>query len=164
VPTFVATYLEDALRVVLAALAILVIGIVLWLLLDLLRDALGIETPTVGLLSTAVIALFAPMVGGYASTRFITPISLTHAVLAGAIVSVLYVFIFTTGLGLPVVVWWQRRALPPPSEQLMVALQARRLTIAGGDREVGSVAAGAGRQCAPAALIGRLRAAPQLHR
>jgi hypothetical protein len=26
------------------------------------------------------------------------------------------------------------------------------------------VAAGAGRQCAPAALIGRQRAAPQLHR
>jgi hypothetical protein len=97
VPTFVATYLADALRVVLAALAILVIGIVLWLLLDLLREALGIETPTVGLLSTAVIALLAPMVAGYASARFITPISLTHAALAGAIVSALYVFIFTTG-------------------------------------------------------------------
>ena len=33
-----------------------------------------------------------------------------------------------------------------------------------GSVTVGSVAAGAGRQCAPAAPIGRLRAAPQLHR
>jgi hypothetical protein len=29
---------------------------------------------------------------------------------------------------------------------------------------LGSVAAGAGRECAPAAPIGRLRAVPQLHR
>jgi hypothetical protein len=43
-------------------------------------------------------------------------------------------------------------------------VSTRGLTIVGGAVTLGSLAAGAGRQYAPAAPIWRLRAAPQLHR
>jgi hypothetical protein len=96
--TLVAGYLAHALRVLLAALAMLAIAIALWLLVGILTALLGVRSPTLVLVSAGLIALVALIVGGYISAKRITPNSLLHAALAGTVASLLYVCIFTTGL------------------------------------------------------------------
>lgn len=91
-------YLIHALRAVLAALTMIVFGAVTWFLVGVVSGILGTQTPTFVLISTSLIALTALVAGGYVSARNITPDSVSHAAVAGAMVSLLYVLLFTSGL------------------------------------------------------------------
>jgi hypothetical protein len=91
-------YLNHALRAVLAALAMIAVGAVLWFVVGAVSGTLGFQTPSFVLISTGLIALTALVAGGYVSARNIVPNSVSHAAIAGALVSLLYVSLFTSGL------------------------------------------------------------------
>jgi hypothetical protein len=73
------------------------VGVTLWLLVGIVTGLIGMQTPTVVLASTAVIAVIAILAGGYVSVQRITPNSLLHPVLAGIAVSMLCLSISTKG-------------------------------------------------------------------
>ena len=82
--TFIAAYLVHAARVAFAACAMLVAGGAIWFVLGVLTAVAGVQTGTVVLVSMAVVVLGAVAVGSYVSTRYITPNSILHPVVAAA--------------------------------------------------------------------------------
>jgi hypothetical protein len=93
----ITSLLFHTLRVVLAALAMLVIAFCLWLLIGLTSSVLGIQTPALIMISAVAIAVVACAVGGYVSSRYITARSLFHPAAAAVALGAAYAAFFTRG-------------------------------------------------------------------
>ena len=103
--TFLAAYLVHGFRVALAALTMVLLGVVLWLLFGIGSATIGLRTPV--LVFAFAAATFAA--GGFVSARYITPGSVIHPVIAAVAVAVLCIAMWSAGdvsplyVGVPVV-------------------------------------------------------------
>src|SRR5882757_204609 len=89
--------LVHLLRILLAAVAMLLPALILWLLVGITSAGLGIQSPTFVLISVGLIAAITFASGGYLSARYITPQSWLHPVTASLGLVLLYLSAFTTG-------------------------------------------------------------------
>jgi hypothetical protein len=85
------------LRILLAAVAMLLSALVLWLLVGITSAGLGVQSPTFALVSVGVIAVITFATGGFLSARYITPRSWLHPVMASLAIVLLYLSVFTAG-------------------------------------------------------------------
>jgi hypothetical protein len=93
----IVSFLFHAFRVVLAAVTMLVVAFGLWVLIGTTTAILGIQSPTLVLLSAIAISVAAFSGGGYVSARYITARSLLHPTLAAGVLAGIYESIFTRG-------------------------------------------------------------------
>jgi hypothetical protein len=128
-------YLAHLFRILLAAVTMLLLALILWLLAGPTSTILGVQSPTFVLVSVGLIAAIAFATGGYVSARYITPRSWLHPVLASVIMSLFYLTMFSSGnvgaldFGIPLIaaVFDRRRRRARPTH---VAFEkfARRIT------------------------------------
>jgi hypothetical protein len=100
VDTSLAAYLVHALRVLLAALTMIGIGLALWLLLGVVTSVLGLQEflgPKSALAIVVTVSLLPIFGGGYVSARYITPNSVLSPILAGIVLALLYGWAFASG-------------------------------------------------------------------
>jgi hypothetical protein len=93
----IAAFLTHAARVAFAAGAMLGVGGLLWLAIGVITALAGIQTGTVVLVSTALIALAGIGAGSYISVRYITPNSLVHPTAGAVALALLFVLVTMHG-------------------------------------------------------------------